>query len=166
VSNWTIRDERAGEEATIAELTYAAFRKAEHTAGTEGAIPARLREAGDLTLSLVAEADGELVGHVAFSRVTISDGSDQWYGRGPVSVLPARQRQGIGAALIRHGLERLRQIEANGCVVLGEPAYYERFGFRHDPALTFSGPPPEYFMRMVLAGPAPAGEVRYAPAFG
>ena len=166
MSLWSIRDELPGEAKAIATLTEAAFREAPHTDGTESLIPARLREAGDLALSLVAQSDGEPVGHVAFSPVAISDGSSGWYGLGPVSVVPTRQNEGIGAALIREGIVRLRQLDAQGCVVLGEPAYYERFGFRHDPALTFSGPPPEYFMRLILAGPEPAGEVRYASAFG
>ena len=163
---WTIRDERAEEAQAIAALTSAAFRGAAHTDGTEGTIPGKLRESGDLVLSLVAEAQGELVGHLAFSPVTISDGSEGWYGLGPVSVIPARQGNGIGTALIGEGIERLRGLGAQGCVVLGEPGYYARFGFRHDPALAFPGPPAEYFMRLVLAGREPAGEVRYAPAFG
>jgi len=163
---WTIRDERAEEAQTIAALTNAAFRGAAHTDGTEGAIPGKLRASGDLALSLVAEAPGEMVGHVAFSPVTISDGSMGWYGLGPISVIPTRQGDGIGTALIREGLARLRGLGAQGCVVLGEPGYYGRFGFRHDPALAFAGPPAEYFMRLVLAGREPAGEVRYAPAFG
>jgi putative acetyltransferase len=160
-----VRDERASDRTNIAEVTAAAFRDAPHTDGTEHALPAKLRDEGHLAVSLVAEADGQLVGHVAFSPVTVSDGSTDWFGLGPVSVATTCQGQGIGAALIREGLSRLRQMGANGCVVLGEPAYYGRFGFAHDPALSFPGPPPEYFQRIVLAGPAPSGTVTYAPAF-
>jgi len=161
-----VRAERPGEGEAIAALIEAAFRDAEHRDGNEQDLPARLREAGDLTLSLVAEDGGELVGHVAFSPVAVAGGATNWYGLGPVSVAPARQGRGIGSALIEEGLARLRQAGANGCVVLGEPAFYGRFGFAHDPALVFPGPPPRYFQRVVFSGAAPRGVVRYAPAFG
>ena len=164
---WTIRDERPGDEAAIAALTAAAFHDVEHSDGSESAIVERLRAAGDLAISLVAEnLDRAVIGHVAFSPVAISDGTPRWYGLGPCSVIPLRQRAGIGSALISEGIERLRQMDAGGCVVLGDPAYYRRFGFGHDPALTYPGPPPEYFQRLVLSGPAPQGTVSYAPAFG
>ena len=163
--SWTIRKERPADEQAITALIDAAFRDAPHSDGTEAAIVERLRADGDLALSLVA-AEGSLVGHVAFSPVTLSDGTPRWYGLGPVSVIPLRQRAGIGSALIEEGLERLRQMDAGGCVVLGDPAYYRRFGFAHDAALAYPGPPPEYFQRMILSGPAPQGTVSYAPAFG
>jgi len=163
--SWAIREEQAGDEAAIAALTDAAFRGAEHSDGTEAAIIERLRAAGDLALSLVAQ-DEELVGHAAFSPVAISSDAVGWFGLGPVSVLPGRQNQGIGAALIGAGLDRLREAGVNGCVVLGEPAFYGRFGFSHDPDLVYPGPPPEYFQRVVFRGPEPKGEVSYAPAFG
>ena len=69
-------------------------------------------------------------------------------------------------ALIEQGLAVLRERDAAGCVVLGEPDYYGRFGFAHDPALTYPGPPPEYFRRLVIEGPGASGGVTYAPAFG
>ena len=163
--SWTIREERPGDEQAITALVDAAFRDAPHSDGTEAAIVERLRADGDLALSLVA-AEGSLVGHVAFSPVTLSDGTARWYGLGPVAVSPRRQGEGIGTALVRQGLERLQAMEAGGCVVLGELGYYGRFGFRHDPRLAFPGPPPEYFQRLVLDGEPPAGTVRYARAFG
>ncbi len=164
---WAIRPERAGDEPSVAALVTAAFRDHPHGSGTEGDILRRLRAAGQLTLSLIAEnQDLAPIGHVAFSPVTISNGASGWYGLGPVSVMPMRQRVGIGTALIEEGLQQLDQMGAAGCVVLGEPRYYARFGFRHDPALIFPGPPAEYFQRLVLRGDAPMGEVRYAPAFG
>ena len=164
---WTIRDERPGDEPAIAALTAAAFHDVAHSDGSEAAIVERLRADGDLAISLVAEnLDLAIVGHAAFSPVAISDGTPRWYGLGPCSVIPLRQRAGIGSALIEEGLERLRQVGAGGCVVLGDPAYYRRFGFEHDPALAYPGPPPEYFQRMILSGPAPRGAVTYAPAFG
>lgn len=164
---WSIRDERPDDEPVIAALTDAAFRTSEHRSGDEARIVERLRDEGDLTLSLVAEnMDQAIIGHVAFSPVTISDGSPGWYGLGPISVIPLTQRTGIGSALIREGLVRLRYAGAGGCTVLGDPAYYLRFGFTHDPALVFPGVPAKYFQRLVLAGAAPTGTVRYAPAFG
>lgn len=164
---WTIREERPGDEGAIAALTEAAFRDAPHASGTESAIVDRLRMAGDLTLSLVlTDADDSLLGQIAFSPVAISDGATGWFGLGPVSVIPLRQRDGVGSALIRAGLDRLRENGARGCVVLGDPAYYGRFGFRHDPRLVYPGPPAEYFQAIVMAGPSPQGTVSYAPAFG
>jgi putative acetyltransferase len=165
--NCTVRDERPGDEAAIAAMTAAAFRDALYSDGTEVAIVDRLRADGDLAVSLVAEnVDGAIVGHAAFSPVTISDGTPGWYGLGPVSVIPPRQRSGVGSRLIEEGLARLRQAGARGCVVLGEPPYYGRFGFRHDPRLAFPGPPPEYFQMLTLAGEVPAGTVSYARGFG
>lgn len=164
---WAIRDERPGDGPAISALTGAAFRDTPHSDGGEAAIVDRLRAEGALAISLVAEnLDHAIVGHVAFSPVTISDGTPDWYGLGPCSVIPLRQRAGIGSELIREGLSRLEALGAGGCVVLGDPAYYGRFGFCHDPALVYPDAPAEYFQRLVLREPAPSGTVRYAPAFG
>ncbi|WP_380875537.1 GCN5 family N-acetyltransferase [Sphingomonas sp. DBB INV C78] len=161
-----IRQEQARDRDAIARVTAGAFAAVEHSDQTEPAIIAALREAGALTLSLVAVEGGEIVGHVAFSAVTI-DGADKgWFGLGPVSVRPDRQGGGIGSALIRAGLDELRERGAAGCVLLGEPDYYRRFGFEQDAALRYEGAPAEYFMRLVLAGPAATGRVDYHPAFG
>lgn len=163
----TVRRERPGEEAAISALVEAAFREQPHSDGREADIVRALRGAGELSLSLVAvNMDEAVVGHVAFSPVTISDGSEGWFGLGPISVIPLRQRAGIGALLIRTGLETLRDDGARGCVLLGAPQYYRRFGFEHDSGLRYPGPPPEYFQRLVLSGEAPRGVVAYAPAFG
>lgn len=163
---WAIREERPGDEPAISALTCAAFRDAPHSDGTKASIVERLRADGDLSISLVAEnLDHAIVGHITFSPVTISDGTPGWYGLGPCSVIPLRQRAGIGSALVREGLSRLEDLGAGGCVVLGDPAYYGRFGFCHDPALVYPGAPPEYFQRLVLRELAPSGTVRYAPAF-
>ena len=97
----------------------AAFADHPHSEQTEGYINDALRRAGALTLSLVAHEDGRQVGHAAFSPVTIGDGSADWYGLGPVAVLPGMQGRGVGAALIREGLARLRALGAAGCVVMG-----------------------------------------------
>ena len=161
-----IRPERAGDQSAIHNLVATAFAGQPHSDGSEPGIVDRLRADGDLAISLVAEDGGETVGHVAFSPVTISDGSEGWFGLGPVAVAPERQREGIGAALIERGLTLLHERGAAGCVVLGDPAYYARFGFAHDPALAYPGPPAEYFQRLVIGTSGARGEVTYAPAFG
>lgn len=95
----------------------------------------------------------------------IADGAAGWYGVGPLSVAPGRQRRGIGARLVQAGLERLRTLGAQGCALVGDPAYYGRFGFANDPALVLEGVPPEYFMTLRL-GDAPArGKVVFHAAF-
>lgn len=163
--NLTIRLERAGDEVAIRSVTQKAFAGQPYSNGSEPAIVDRLRADGNLALSLVAEEDGRIIGHIAFSRVSISDSAAEWYGLGPVSVLPEEQGRQVGAQMIQHGLRELASRRARGVVLLGDPAYYRRFGFEHDPALTFPGLPPEYFQRLVLADEPPAGVVRYAMAF-
>ena len=164
--NATIRPERAGDEAAIHGVVAAAFDGHPHSDGSEPGIVDALRADGDLAISLVAEEGGAIVGHVAFSPVSVSDGSQGWFGLGPVAVDPARQGEGIGTALIERGMDLLRDRGAAGCVVLGDPAYYARFGFAHDPALTYPGPPPEYFQRLVIGNSGAQGVVAYARAFG
>lgn len=161
-----VRSERPGDADAIRALTAAAFAGMAHSDGSEPRIVDRLRADGDLALSLVAEDGGAIVGHIALSPVTITDGAQGWYGLGPVSVMPRRQRAGIGGAMIEAGLAELRDRGARGVVLLGDPGYYARFGFAHDPALIYAGPPPKYFQCLLLAGDMPAGEVRYAPGFG
>ncbi len=162
-----IRQERPSDHVGIARITEEAFALAEHRDGTEADIVSRLRAAGDLTLSLVLEDDdAALIGHVAFSPVVIDGVECGWFGLGPVSVRPDRQRGGIGTALIRAGLEQLRSRRASGCVVLGDPTYYRRFGFGTDAALRYESAPAEYFMRINFGtGECPAGRVGYRPAF-
>lgn len=160
-----IREERPGEAPALRRLTEAAFKLNPHSRGTEGAILDALREAGALTLSLVAEREGEAVGQVAFSPVTVESGESGWFGLGPVSARPDLHGQGIGSALIREGLARMKAMGAQGCVLAGDAGYYRRFGFAPDPALTLEGLPPEYFLALVLAGPRPSGAVVFHPAF-
>ena len=160
-----IRFETPSDAEAIRGVVTAAFRQAEHSSGTEAAIVDALRRAGALTVSLVVEADRELIAHVAFSPVTIDGVQSGWYGLGPVAVLPERQRRGIGQALVRAGLDLLERQGARGCVVLGDPGYYARFGFRSDPALRYGEVPPAYFQRLPFAGERPTGEVAYHPAF-
>lgn len=161
-----VRHEQEGDYDAITEVTALAFADAEHSDQTEPEIIMRLRDAGVLTISLVA-IDGEtLVGHVAFSPVTINGAGGCWFGLGPVSVKPDYQGAGVGSALIHAGLKQLQSQGAAGCVVLGDPDYYARFGFERDEDLRYDGAPPEYFMRFLLtARAAPSGVVEYASAF-
>lgn len=161
-----IRPERPADAASIAALLYAAFAGNPHSDHTEHQIVERLRASGRLAVSLAALLpDGRLVGHVAFSKVTVDGRDEEWYGLGPLAVLPRAQGQGIGAALVEAGLSVLRRKGARGCVVLGEPAYYRRFGFAPAAGLLYPGPPPEYFMALSFAGPAPRGVVEYDRTF-
>ncbi len=160
-----LRNEQPGDAGAIRSLTAAAFATAPHASGTEAQIVDALRETEALHLSLVADDGGVIVGHAAFSPVRIDGRDCGWFGLGPVSVAPARQRGGIGGALIRQGLAALRAEGAAGCVVLGDPGYYRRFGFATG-GLRYPGPPPEYFLQLALCGDAPAGGITYAPAFG
>lgn len=162
----TIRPEGPADHAAIGVVTQAAFKNQQHSDGSEVRIIEQLRKDGDLTLSLVAESANRIVGNVAISPVTISDGSNDWYGLGPISVLPEKQGQGLGIRLMQRAIADIRAAGAKGIVLLGDPAFYSRFGFGHDPQLQYPGPPPEYFQRLVLVGDAPSGVVSYAPAFG
>ena len=162
----SIRPELPQDYAAIHVVTEIAFRDVEHSDGSEPRIVDRLREDGDLTLSLVAEDGDQIVGHIAFSPVSVTDGAEGWYGLGPVSVIPELQKQGIGFRLVQRGIADMRELGARGIVLLGSPEYYARFGFKHEPQLAYPGPPPEYFQSLVLEGELPRGEVRYAPAFG
>ena len=161
-----IRDEEAGDVDAIDAVTTAAFLAAPHGSHTEQYIVKALRRAGKLTLSLVAQADGQVLGHVAVSPVAISDGTPGWHGLGPISVAPAYQGQGVGSGLMQQALRRLRDSGAAGCVVLGEPAYYARFGFRHAPGLVLPNVPSEYFQALAFGATLPCGTVAYDAAFG
>ena len=143
-----IRNETAADADAITAVTLAAFATLEISQHTEQFIVKELRSTGALAVSLVAELDGRVVGHVAFSPVVLSDGTPDWYGLGPVSVLPAHQRQGIGKALIRQGLARLQAMGARGCCLVGHPDYYRKFGFRNHAQLADPGVPQEYFLAL------------------
>ncbi|MES2026065.1 MAG: N-acetyltransferase [Pseudomonadota bacterium] len=160
-----IRSEQHSDIQAITDVTRAAFADHPHSDHCEQFIINALRDASALSISLVAEIDDQVVGHIAFSPVSISDGSTDWYGLGPVSVLPQWQKQGIGKALINHGLALLKENHAKGCVLLGEPEYYRRFGFQHKTNLILEGVPPEYFLTLSFDGNLPNGKVNYHAAF-
>jgi putative acetyltransferase len=160
-----IDQERPEDVTVIRILTNAAFKDAPYSNQTEAKIVDALRGAGVLTLSLTATRDGEILGHAAFSPVRINGRSCGWYGLGPVSVRPDSQRKGIGSAIIRDGLHRLKTMKVDGCVVFGDPAYYGRFGFVSDPRLYYAPAPAGYFQRLAFTKAAPIGEVAYHSGF-
>jgi putative acetyltransferase len=166
IKNIVIRDETKPDAAVISEVTIAAFETLEISGHTEQFIVDALRSAKVLTLSLVAEVDGRVVGHIAFSPVTISDGIPNWYGVGPLSVLPEYQRKGIGAALMQEGLSRMKAMGAQGCCLVGHPEYYRKFGFENPAGLALEGVPPEVFFALSFEGRFPQGNVVFHEGFG
>lgn len=165
MSEWLIRQERPGDEPAIRSVTEAAFADHPHSQGTEPAIIDALRADGDLPVSLVAEADSVILGHVAFSPAHLSGNEAGWYTLGPVAVVPERQGQGIGRALIEAGLRQMRESGAQGVVVLGDPDLYARFGFRRGTALHITGSLAGYFQVLPFGSTIPASTVEFAPAF-
>lgn len=163
----TLRGERAGDAAALACVIVAAFADEPQGGQFERRIVDALRVDGRLSVSLVAVRDGRLVGHVAFSPVAIGAGGEGWHGLAPLAVWPGCQRQGIGAALVRAGLDALRRAGARGCVVLGEPAYYARFGFGPAGDIVFPQAPPDALMALPFGehAPRPAGALRYHASF-
>jgi putative acetyltransferase len=149
----------------VTEVTVAAFRALEISNHTEQLIIKALRVAKALTVSVVAELDGRVIGHIAFSPLSISDGTRNWYGLGPVSVLPEYQRQGIGKTLIREGLSRLKDMNAQGCCLVGHPDYYRKFGFTNIPGLAHVGVPQEVFFALSFGGHTPQGTVTFHEGF-
>lgn len=160
-----IRPENDEDADAIHLVTQKAFAPMAYSNGTEGAIIRGLRADGDLTLSLVAEETGTIVGHIAFSPVSIGEISDNWYCLGPISVAPDRQGEGIGTKLIHAGLERLRTLGAKGCTLIGNPAYYSRLGFESDGQLDYGGLDRALIQRIVFKGSAPQGTIQHARAF-
>ena len=160
-----IRDETEADICKISEVTTEAFKALEESNNTEQFIIKALRAAKALTISLVAEVDGKVIGHIAFSPVTISDGTSDWYGLGPVSVSPEYQRQGVGKALIQEGLLRLKKINAKGCCLVGHPDYYKKFGFKSTTKLKLEGVPEEVFFVLSFDGHIPSGKVTFHEGF-
>ena len=161
----TLRPERPDDWAAITALHQSAFAGHPHSQQTEHLIVLALRAAQALTVSLVAVQGEAVLGHVACSPVSFSDGTVGWHGLGPLAVLPQQQGRGLGQALVRAALATLQAQGAQGCVVLGDPAYYQRFGFGQHANCVLEGVPPEYFQALAF-GPAPAGGlVSYHPAF-
>jgi len=160
-----IRKETKSDVGAISNITKSAFENHPFSNNTEQFIINALRAANALTISLVAEIDGKLVGHIAFSPVTFSDGSKNWYGLGPISVMPNYQKQGIGKSLVNEGIGLLKDLGAEGCVLVGDPKYYERFGFRSPNRLKHEGVPQENFLALSFCNRIPKGTVQFHRAF-
>ncbi len=160
-----LRPETKSDINLITDLTTKAFKTLEISNHTEQFIILALRAANVLTLSIVAELNEKIVGHIAFSPVSISDGTKNWYGLGPVSVLPEYQKQGIGTVLIENGLSKLKSFNAQGCCLVGHPEYYIKFGFRNISSLFIDGVPPEVFFALSFDGNFPKGSVTFHKAF-
>lgn len=160
-----IRNETKSDIKAISEITKAAFDTLAISGHTEQFIIDALRDANALTISLVAVAGKKVVGHIAFSPVTISDGSHGWYGLGPISVLPGLQKQGIGKFLIRDGLSALRSLGAKGCILVGDPGYYERLGFASLPDLVIEGVLQENVLALPLEESKASGSVVFHEGF-
>ena len=160
-----IRNETDADIGAITEVTVAAFKTLEISNHTEQFIIEALRAAKALTVSLVAEVDGHVIGHIAFSPVNISDGAQNWYGLGPVSVLPEYQRKGIGKSLIKEGLSQLKELNAQGCCLVGHPDYYKKLGFKNMPGLIHEGVPHEVFFALSFDGHIPQGTVIFHEGF-
>ncbi|MCF2857007.1 N-acetyltransferase [Pseudoalteromonas sp. SMS1] len=160
-----IRTERSDDITLIRSVTKQAFANAEHSNHCEHFVVSALRHSGALTLSLVAELGGHIIGHVAVSPVELSNGVGRWFGLGPVSVLPEFQGQGIGSQLINQAIAALHSRQAAGCVVLGEPTYYNRFGFKAEPSMVLEGVPAEYFQVQSFGDSIPNCSVAYHDGF-
>ena len=160
-----VRDQTERDGAVVRQLIEAAFRDAPHRCGREQDVMDALWAAGAATVALVAEVAGRCVGQIVFSPVTIGGQGTSWLGLGPVAVLPAWRRQGLGTALVDAGLRRLRAQGAAGAVLVGDPAFYGRFGFRAVPQLRVPGVPGEYLLGLAFDGEAPIGTLAFHAAF-
>lgn len=165
IDSVSIRAERQADHNAIKQLLITAFENAPFSQHNEHIIVDALREQKALTLSLVAEFERQIIGHIAFSPVQIGD-AENWFALGPLAVAPHFQKHGLGLALIKHGLMALKDEHgANGCVVLGDPNYYRRAGFDYDPNIIYEDAPPEYFMTQPFYYNNAAGSTLFHFAF-
>ena len=160
-----IRDQIEADFTAVHELVIAAFKTLPIACGREQFLMDELWRSGAATVALVAEEDGMVVGQAAFSKMLVGGADVGWHGCGPVSVLPERHKQGIGSALMREGLNRLRALGSKGCAVVGHSDYYPRFGFAATDAMRLPDVPPEAFMVIRFDGDMPSGEVEFDKAF-
>lgn len=159
-----VREETLADHDAISRINVVAFETHPLSEHNEHLIVDALRDAGALQLSLVAEHDGEVVGHVAFSPASIG-GIGEWTLLGPVGVLPQWQRRGVGSALIREGLATMNGRGVRGCVLVGDAEYYQRFGFGQCTGVTCGNMPEEAILCLPMRSPAPSGELAYHLAF-
>ncbi|NOH51156.1 N-acetyltransferase [Vibrio rotiferianus] len=155
----TVQDEVDQDIEGISLLTQTAFKEVEISRNTEHFIISHMRRTGALKVSLVAKTNDQLLGHIAFSPIQIDGQDSDWFALGPISVLPELQRTGIGSMLVKAGLNRLKQMKAGGCVLVGSPDYYKRFGFLHDTRLEYPDVPREFFLTYPIGVNHPSGVV-------
>jgi len=156
-----LRDETPEDAAAVRQVVADAFSQA-----AEADLVEALRASGDAVISLVAEGDGEIVGHILFSRL---QAPERCLGLAPLAVAPGRQNQGIGSALVREGLARAKRDGWQAVFVVGEPDYYGRFGFSAAAAAKFeTAYPKPYVLALELVPNAlttRTGALLYALAF-
>ncbi|MFN1835661.1 GNAT family N-acetyltransferase [Balneola sp. MJW-20] len=160
-----IRKEKEKDIQAIESVITEAFKDIPQSDGTEHLIVKQLRDTDAMVLSLVAELDQEIIGHIAFSEVKIGELDGKWYGLAPLSIHPDHQSKGVGSTLINEGLRYLESMNAAGCILVGEPSYYSRFGFNTFDHLRCAGIPHEYVMGLCFSDCEPYGDILYDPAF-
>ena len=167
----SIRTEEAGDYEAVGEVVEKAFESAEHSDGTERELVAALRKSSAFIpeLSLVAEVDGKIAGHILFTKITV--GGAPALALAPLAVLPELQRRGIGSALIEEGHKRAAQLGFGWSIVLGSEKYYPKFGYKMAEEFSINVPegfPSINFMAKKLSPDAApvSGDVKYAPEFG
>jgi putative acetyltransferase len=159
----SLRLESAADAPQIRKLLEASF-----PGHDEAGLVDNLRRQGDMVLSLVAEADALVIGHVLFSRVTVEGepGSSPALALAPLAVHPDYQHQGIGTRLVREGHACLAEMGETLSIVVGEPAYYSRFGYNHRRAARFESKYQSPYLMALSFGPAPwEGRLVYPRAF-
>jgi predicted N-acetyltransferase YhbS len=161
----TIRPELDRDDVATGNIIRAAFSGMPYADGDEAELVEALRRENALSVSLVAELAGTVIGQIAFSPAMASDGTPGWYALGPVAVLPAYQGAGVGSALVRAGLQAITELGAYGCILVGNPAYYVRFGFELSPWNAPAGEPAEFFMVKLFGQRQPQGPVSFHAAF-
>jgi len=165
VVDYKVRNECPSDYDEISDVVAQSFLEAEFSSGIEAHTVLALRANSCLAISMVAEMDGEVVGYIAASPVLINKVDYGWYGLGPISVLPEYQNRGIGQQLIHEAVEKLKLKGAKGCVVIGDPCYYKRFGFKHVSCMRIAGANEEKFLVRSFLGALPTGFVTYNPVF-
>ena len=158
-------EETGADVAAIYRVTKRAFAGRPYAGGDEQELVDRLRGLGVLSLSLVAHQGDAIVGQVTFSQATLEGNSALWFALGPVSVDPDHQGNGIGTMLIHSGLDWCRDQGASGCILTGNPDYYQRFGFRLCPEHVPERESVEFFMLLRFDDGPLSGQFAFHPAF-